>query len=310
MSTVLVSDVGGTNVRFAASEAEGAIADALRFKVRDFETFEDAVRAYIEASKAPAPSVLAVAVAGPVSNGAGRLTNAHWKIDSAVSRDRLGFERVYVVNDFEAVARALPLLSADDIEVVIDGREVAGAPKLAVGPGTGLGVTALLNAGERGFLPVPSEGGHITLAAQDEREDDIIRRARRRFDHVSAEHVVSGPGLETLYNLVSAERDRTCRAEEILDRFQSGDETARETLRMFSGFLGTVTGDLAVTFLARGGVYLAGGVLPSLGDAFDRRHFRDRFENTGRFSEHFADIPVYLIKHRDTGLLGMTTLRG
>lgn len=304
---LLVADIGGTRARFARSTGPGELSDRTELAVAEHASFEAALEAYLAEAGGPAPERIAVAIAGPVSDGRAKLTNGDWEIDSGALAARFRLAGARLLNDFEAVALALPLLAPEDLEAIGGGSGVAGAPRLALGPGTGLGVAALIERdGEA--IPVAGEGGHVSLPSRDDREDEVLRALRTRFGHVSAERALSGQGLETLYTLLAGGGEVACPAAEIAPRAEAGDETAQAALTLFAGFLGTVAADMALAFGARGGVYLAGGVLPKLGAAFDREAFRQRFEDKGRFSVYLAAIPSYLVHHRDTGLLGLTAL--
>lgn len=302
---LLVADIGGTRARFARSPAPGKLAErCLELPVVEHPTFEAALESALAQLGAPPPARLAVAVAGPVAEGRARLTNGVWALDEKELARRFGFSKVRLYNDFEAVALALPLLGKDDLEPLGGGPGVATAPRVVLGPGTGLGVAALV-AREGTAFPVAGEGGHVSLPSASAEEDEILCALRARFGHVSAERAVSGQGLENLYTVLGGS---ACPAAEIAKRAAAGDPAARDALRHFAAFLGTVAADLALSFGARGGVYLAGGVLPKLGEAFDRDVFRQRFEGKGRFSTYLAGIPRYLILNTESGLLGLTAV--
>jgi glucokinase len=306
MARLLVADIGGTRARFALSQGETQLSARRDLAVAEHANFEAALDHYIEDVGGVRPEALAVAVAGPVANGRARLTNGDWLIDGETLRRDRGFTAVSVLNDFEAVALSLPLLGAGDVEAIGGGTPVAGAPRVVLGPGTGLGVAGLVSA-PAGPLPVVGEGGHVTLAGQTEAEDQILAALRARFGHVSAERVLSGQGLENLYSVLAGQEEGRVPASDIARLAASGDAPAVRALAHFAAFLGTVSADLALTFGARGGVFLAGGVLPRLGSAFDRGLFRGRFEDKGRFSGYLAKVPTSLILREDAGLLGLTS---
>lgn len=311
----LVADVGGTRARFGVSDEQGPVRDLREFKTSEFPNFVDCAKAYLARlnDSTARPRTAAIAVAGPLQDGVARLTNVPWTINAAEVEAAFGFSSVCLVNDFEAQAYALPWLGADDLEQVGEGATIPRANRVVLGPGTGLGVAGLVCDRLGELHAVPGEGGHTTLAAMSDEEAELIARLRRRFGHVSAERVVSGPGLEALYQAIShAEGDEASdavSANNMASRAEAGDETAARTLQFFSSFFGTVAADLALVFWARGGVYLSGGVLQRLGPAFDKQTFRRRFESKGRFSATLANIPTFVVKHANAGLLGLTKMK-
>ncbi len=315
-SSRLVSDIGGTRARFGLAGGKDRIDHFREFKTSDFSGFTACAKAYLAqlSANASRPEMAAIAVAGPIEDGIARLTNVSWTIDPMEIKSALGLKSLRLVNDFEAQAYALPRLGAEDLQQVGGGRVVPKGSRVVLGPGTGLGVAGLILDRHGDFLAVPGEGGHVTLPAMNADESDLLARLRRRFGHVSAERVISGPGLEAIYLAIS-ERDGTgtisdpVTATVMAARAARGDDTARNALQYFSSFLGTVAADLALVFWARGGVYLSGGVLRRLGSAFEKKAFRQRFESKGRFSASLARIPTFIVTHSNAGLLGLTSIK-
>ena len=321
----LVADVGGTSARFAILDRDGALQQPITLESRGFEDLaapvEHAFSIYGKTSGQPLaaadgalsihgtpmerPTAAAVAVAGPVTGDLVELTNVGWRFSIEESRRALGLERLVVINDLEAVAWSLRALDAAWVETLLAGRpEPVGEalqPRVEaiVGVGTGLGVAALRTSprGEEAILA--TEGGHRDLAAATAREWAVVEALSRRFGgHVSAERAVSGPGLAALYQALAALDSGagvSIAPDEVAMRAETGDEPARETLRLFSGFLGAIAGDLALTLGARGGIWIAGGVVPGLGPAFDRRAFVERFLDKGRFRGWLEAVPVRLV---------------
>jgi glucokinase len=212
-----------------------------------------------------------------------------------------------VVNDFTALALSLPVLRPEDTRLVKPGTREETAPMALIGPGTGLGVSALVPVAGR-WWALSTEGGHRDLAATDEREWQVCRVLQKRFGHVAAERVLSGPGLVNLYGVLCELAGIT--AEELRPRDvehrarENPDGLEAEAVRLFSGWLGAVAGDLALTLGARGGVFLAGGMLPKMGTTFDEKRFRQGFLNKGRFRAYLEPIPVDLLLHKTAALLG------
>jgi glucokinase len=239
------------------------------------------------------------------------MTNHPWSFSVAALRARLGFERLEVINDFTAVALALPCLGAADRLAIGGGSPAAGAPLGVLGAGSGLGVSGLIPA-SAGWVPLTGEGGHVTMAPADECESAVIDHLRRHFDHVSAERLLSGPGLVNIYNSLCALAGMPARgytAAEITDPATGAvDPLCRESTNLFCAMLGTVAGDLALTLGARGGIYIAGGIAPRLGRNFLASPFRERFEAKGRMRSYLAAIPTYLVVHPLPAFVGCAAL--
>jgi len=308
---VLLADIGGTNARFAVL-AGGQVGRIAHLAVKDHSTFHAALDAYL-GGLADAGTIHAaiVGVAGAVLNGRCVLTNSSWVIDAAELPTTHGFSAAHLINDFEAVAWSLPRLSADKLLQIGGGQQVAGTPLVAVGPGTGLGVAVNVPHGA-GHIVLPGEGGHATMAGSSAREDAVIGHLRQRFGHVSAERVLSGGGLENLYQAIAAVDGRTVqqrRAPEIArDGVAASCATSRAAIDMFCAMLGTVAGNLALTLGAKGGIYIAGGILRQIPDFFAGSKFRSRFEDKGRLQNYVAPIPTYLVLEDDVAFLGLRTL--
>lgn len=312
----LVSDIGGTRVRFGLAGEQDRVQHLREFKTSDFSGFTACAEAYLVqlSANVSRPEAAAIAVAGPIEDGVARLTNVSWTIDAAEIKAALGLKSVRLANDFEAQAYALPWLDPEDLQQVGGGKVIPNGSRVVLGPGTGLGVAGLVSDRRGGFRAVPGEGGHVTLPAMNDDEADLLARLRSRFGHVSAERVISGPGLEALYLAIlelggKAGTSDPVAAADMASRAGAGDESARKALQYFSAFLGTVAADLALIFWARGGVYLSGGVLQRLGPAFDKLTFRQRFETKGRFSASLAGIPTFIVTHSNAGLLGLTKIK-
>jgi glucokinase len=308
---VLLGDIGATNARFALL-SDGILGSVKYFTVREFPRFPDVVDAFFGSGhRLSAVRQAALAVAGPVDEGRCRLTNCSWTIDMHELRMQFGFSEIHLCNDFEAVASSLPNLTAADLYRLGGGNPVSGAPMAVLGPGTGLGVACLLS-GPQGSVAIATEGGHVTMAGTSRREDAIIDYLRRQFGHVSAERVVSGSGLENLYGAVVAldgadapQRD----AAEITTAALNGEcPISRAALELFCAMLGTISGNVALTFGARGGVYIAGGIAPRITDFMARSDFRARFEQKGRFRTYLEAIPSSVIVHPAATFIGLSAI--
>jgi glucokinase len=307
---VLLGDVGATNARFTLL-SNGVLGPIKYFAVADFPRFIDVLNAFLKGDGGQLSVNEAVlAVAGPVDEGRCVLTNCSWTIDARELRAAFDFAKVHVCNDFEAAALSLPYLTGEDLYQLGDGASVRGAPMAVLGPGTGLGVACLV-PGSDSSIVIASEGGHATMAAISHREDAIIDYLRRQFGHVSAERVVSGVGLENLYRAVVAidgidapERD----AAEITKAALADCPVARMALELFCAMLGTIAGNVALMFGARGGVYIAGGIAPRIADFMARSEFRARFEHKGRFRTYLEAIPSSIIVHPAATFVGLRTI--
>lgn len=308
---VVLADVGGTHVRFALLTG-GALGSIEHQEVRDHARFADALSAFM-ARQADRETIRSAvfAVAGVVEEGRCALTNNPWVVDAAELRARFGLTGIHIINDFEALAWALPHLSGDDLRLIGGRAPVAEAPMAVLGPGTGLGVAAYVPRPAGGFV-LRSEGGHGTIPSGSLREDAIIAALRQQFGHVSAERTLSGPGLENLYrSIASIDRltapERT--AAEITQAALAGScAISRTALDTFCAMLGEVAGNFALSFGAQGGVFIAGGIVPHLRDYLPRSQFRSRFEAKGRMSRYVKEIPVYLILCEEPAFLGLRSL--
>jgi len=307
-TTWLVGDIGGTNARFGLVSPDGVVLHSRVLADSDYPGIAEAIDAYLaDRGGLPRPRRGAIAIASPVAGDEVRMTNHPWTFSISGLRERLRFHRLQVINDFTAQALALPHLKEGDRTVVGGGEAQTGLPIGVLGPGSGLGVSGLVPAGRK-WVPLTGEGGHATMAAYTDREDAVLRVMRRHFDHVSAERVLSGPGLVNLYNAL-AEVDgvpaQQYTAAQITDEATDRDDAlCRETTEMFCAMLGTVAGNLALTLGARGGVYIGGGIVPRLGERFAASQFRERFEAKGRFRTYLAAIPTYVVTHPLPAFLG------
>lgn len=308
---LVLADIGATNARFALVEACGRERTAV-LACAEHASLEAATRAFLTRVGAPpGPKRGAFAVAAPVLGDQVTLTNLSWRFSSRDLREALGFEQLDVINDFAAIALAVPHLAPGERRQIGGGFVEAGAPIAVLGPGSGLGVSGLLPAGT-GWTVLSGEGGHVTMAPADDREDTVLAILRRRFGHVSAERVLSGPGLVNLYQVLSELEGRppaVMTAAEITAAALAGSRpVCRDAVAMFAALLGTVAGNLALTLGARGGVYIAGGIVPRLGDFLDRSAFRQRFTEKGRHARYLAPIPTLVVTHPLPAFLGLKAL--
>lgn len=304
----LIADIGGTNARFALVGPDGAFAERV-LRCADYASLADAAKAYLAQQEGLVrPARAAFAVASPVTGDIIRMTNLPWEFSIANVRRELELERLDVINDFTAVALSMPELGPDDLAQVGDGAPVAQAPVGVLGPGSGLGVSALI-PGIQGWTALATEGGHVTMAPVSDREGAVLAQLRKRFEHVSAERVLSGPGLVNLYEalvVIDGREPEQLTAAEISTRGLEGrDPASQEALEMFCAMLGTVAGNLALTLGARGGVYVAGGIAPKILSFLRHSRFRKRFVEKGRMRDFLGPIPTYVVTHPYPAFVGL-----
>jgi glucokinase len=262
-----------------------------------FPSLEAVVESYLRGVSAR-PSMAALAVAGPVVGETIKLTNSPWSFGREALRVALGLDDLLVLNDFEALAHALPHLGPSDLQQIGGHAPVDRAPKVVLGPGTGLGVAGLVWS-PAGWVALASEGGHASLAVEDAREFAMLERLVQGRQRLSVEHVVSGPGLAESYRVLAEMAGQPvapAEAPEVVQRALGGhDPCAREALERFAIWLGRFAGDAALVLGARGGVYIGGGIAPKMIGALSAGAFRRAFEAKGRMASYLGPIPVYVI---------------
>jgi glucokinase len=312
VSRIAVADVGGTHARFALAEIEDgrvtSVGELVTLKTAEHASFQTAWEEFGQRKQVDLPNELAIAFAGPVGGEVLKLTNNPWVIRPALIKERLGVDRYTIVNDFGAVAYAVATLPPGDF------RHICGPDRplpdegmiSIVGPGTGLGVAALLR--KRGqYEVIETEGGHVDFAPLDSLEDNIVAQLRRDFRRISVERIASGQGLWNLYEALGAieGRDLTFHNEKELwaAALEGSDSLANAALDRLCLTLGAVAGDMA---LAQGAsaVVIAGGVGLRLADYLPKSGFRDRFIAKGRFERRMDEMPVKLITYTEPGLFG------
>nr|WP_315467882.1 glucokinase [uncultured Undibacterium sp.] len=309
----LVADIGGSNARFGwvASASQG-IEHVRTLTVSEYATPIVASEAYLSYlqqkldSSFQAPQCAAFAVATAVAQDEINFTNSHWRFSQMEVKAALQLKKFLVLNDFEALALSLPGLGAQHI------RAHGALPRhdgtlAVIGPGTGLGVGTVIQT-QHGWIAVPGEGGHATVAATDDFETRVLAHAREEFAHVSAERLLSGIGMPVLYRAVAKtmkQIPKPLSTEQIVDfGLKSDDPVCIQTLDCFCALLGSFCGNIALTVGARSGVYIGGGIVPRLGDYFFQSRFREKFEAKGRFQHYLQQIPTALITDTLAALSG------
>jgi glucokinase len=307
----LLADIGGTNARFALETAPGDIGQIRVYPGADYPGIAEVMQQYLKDTKVGRVNHAAIAIANPVDGDHVKMTNHDWSFSIEATRRALGFDTLLVVNDFTALAMALPGLTDAQREQVGGGSRRQNSVIGLLGPGTGLGVSGLIPADDR-WIALGSEGGHATFSPFDEREDVVMRYARRKFPHVSFERVCAGQGLELIYRAL-AERDNvtvseTFTAADVTNRALQGEALALEVVNCFCAILGTFSGNIAVTLGALGGIYIGGGIVLKLGELFHKSPFRERFEAKGRFQQYLSGIPTYIITAEYPAFLGVSAI--
>lgn len=308
----LIADIGGTNARFAlcrpgkeAYEERSLSCACFPGPVEAAETYLASVQLVVR------PTIGAFAVASPITGDIVTMTNHPWQFSIEGIRHALRLRHLSVINDFAAVALCVPHLISQHRFQVGGGIPLADAPIGVLGAGTGLGVALLVPNGPH-WRAVPTEGGHVTMPAADDHESAILAVLRRRFGHVSAERVLSGPGLTNLYSAlaeVAEQQSQILEPTTITERGLAGtDSLCVATMQMFLAMLGTIAGNLALTMGGRGGIYVAGGIVPRLAAMLPTSAFRMRFEDKGRFRDYNKHVPTYIITYSYPAFLGLSAL--
>ena len=311
-SPKLVADIGGTNARFALIFDDlGKPMHEHVLSCIDFTGPVAAIQHYLELMAGSVGVVslreAALAIANPITGDWVKMTNHTWEFSIEQTRLALGLDRLLLLNDFTALALSLPRIDSSELRQVGTGKPVSDSPLALIGPGTGLGMSGLIPS-PGGWIPLQGEGGHASFSPADAYEAEILEIVRREYSHVSTERLVSGKGLPNLYAAI-AELDgltvqRISPAEITSRALEHSEPLSIKVMNSFCAMLGTAAANLVLNLGARGGVYVGGGIVPRLGDFFDRSPFRQRFEERGRFSEYLAGIPSYVITAKTPALMG------
>lgn len=304
----LVGDIGGTNARFALVRPGTVELEFVQtLQCSDYANIDLACQAYFDQVGVTGVERACLAFACPVQGEEIKMTNNHWRFIRSDLAGQLGLKQLKLVNDFTAMALGMLHISDEEKVQLGGGESFEGAARLVIGPGTGLGVSGLVKANDD-WIPLSTEGGHISFAPADEVEVDLWRALVVRFGRVSVERILCGQGLLNLYQIMSAQQGSkpSCKspAEVSMAAVGGSDHTAVEALSRFCRILGGVAGDNVLTLGARGGVYLCGGILPKVRDFFIQSDFRNAFDEKGRFDDYMQKVPVWLCTAENPGLLG------
>lgn len=310
----LIADIGATNSRCALVDIRGRILRTEVFDNKVFTNLEGLLHVFVDrcCRSTDRPRQAAIAVAAPVLGDEVTMTNIDWQFSQTKLKTAMELRRLTVVNDFAALAQALPRLSPKDCRRVGGGRAQRGAAMAAIGPGSGLGVAAVAPAAD-GWTAVGGEGGHVSLPALNETEAAVIGDYRDESGHCPAEALVSGPGLVRIYESLARQDGREATGltpADVTALAGKCESVALRTCDLFFDLLGTVAGNLALTVGARGGVFIAGGIVPRMLEAFERSAFRERFVGKGRYRDYLEAIPTPVITAEVPAFLGLKALLG
>ena len=305
----LLGDIGGTNARWAwQASADSGMQDVSVQPCDDSASIQESAANYLASHGHKSPRWAGIGIATVITGDEVRLTNSSWRFSIAEFQRTMALDRCLVINDFTALAMSLPALKPQDLRSLGGGAAVAGATIALLGPGTGLGVSGLVPDAVGRYHALSGEGGHVTLAATDAREANLLAALRTKFDHVSAERVLSGSGLVNMYHAICAVDSipaRDLEPSDVTDAAVAGsDAQCVQAVHYFTRFLGNVAGNLALTLGSMGGVYIGGGIVPRLGAAFDAAVFRQSFESKGRYRTLLSTLPVWVITASTPALVG------
>lgn len=305
----LVADIGGTNARFAIANSPEQDLNHIEFLAcADFPTVEDAIKQYLSQHK-EAINSFSFAVAGPIEAGVSEMTNNHWRIDvNSLSRHYPSLQEIKLLNDFEALAHFIPYLDNTHSIPIGGGKPGQNSPIAVLGPGTGLGVALIVHNQNRHTV-IATEGGHASLAPSNDIECDIFNDFNKQNIFCDREAFLCGSGITNIHqSLQRIAGKKTPVALDPASIVQSAMNTANvleyQTLDIFCSLLGTAAADQAISSGAKGGVYIAGGIVPRFQDYFAHSSFRDRFERPGPLNNYLKSIPTYLVTHNHPGLCG------
>jgi glucokinase len=304
---VIAGDIGGTKTLLQLVDSDGVSIEQ-RYESGDFTTFDDLLRDFI-ARTPHRVDAACFAVAGPVMGRTAAVTNLHWSMDAEKLEQAFSIGRVALINDFAAVALGVPLLADADVVPLQKGDRITTAPIGILGAGTGLGEAVVMYDGTH-WNVIASEGGHGDFAPQNEEQTRLFLDLHSKLGHVSWERLVSGMGLVNIHNFVTGidkPYDDVIPAE-IAAAYDRGDEAARRTVAIFVDIYGAEAGNMALRVLARGGVFLAGGIAARNLEWFTDGRFIDAFLRKGRFETLLRSMPVNLIANPRVGLIGATEM--
>lgn len=304
----LVADIGGTNARLAIASAHDlSLSHQHTFACAEYDSLAEVVRAWQQTSNAQLPSMACFAIAGPIDNGHVKMTNLSWEFSVKALEQELGLKELHAINDFAAMANAAPVLSKNELLSLKPGQAMENSPLAIIGPGTGFGCAALVPSGNS-WITLASEGGHASFAPTTELERQILELLSKKYPHVSVETLLCGRGMLDIYKALAQIHDHTAKdyiPRDITQKGLSGEDNfCVQSLEVFCGILGSVAADKALTYGARGGVFIGGGIVPRLKDFISTTNFYAHFINKGPMSDYVKDIPVQVMIAEQPALTG------
>ena len=303
MSRVIAGDIGGTKTLLRCVESAGELAFERRFDSGHYATFDDLLREFVTLCPGRVDAAC-FAVAGPVLGQRAEVTNLKWVMEAGKLQTAFGIPAVALINDFYAIALGVPLLQPGDLLSLQSGTRDRKSPIGILGAGTGLG-EAIVAFHRDEWVVISSEGGHADFAPQDEEQSRLLAALQKKYGHVSWERLVSGMGLCNIYEFLTGRQEDPAHIAELANR---GDETGLHAFRMFVDIYGSEAGNMGLRVLARGGVFLAGGVAAKNQKFFTDGRFVEAFQRKGRFHDLMKTIPVDLIINEHVGLIGATAM--
>jgi len=286
--------------------ATGEMSHLEEYLCEKFPSAEAAFIAYF--ANLPKPvSYLCIGIACPVEDELVVMTNNNWAFSKQALTEKLALKRLYVINDYTAISLAVPYLKAQEQVKIGSGDVIEEGIKAIFGPGTGLGVSHLLKQGEK-WISLDGEGGHASFAPNTPQQIAVLSSLQVKFGHVSAERLLSGQGIENIYNALCQLHDQPVELTTAADISNAAlakrSELAEQTLSLFCDIMGGFAGNLALNLQCSGGVYIAGGIVPRFVEFFENSAFRDCFEGKGRMQHYLQTVPTFVITHKNPGLLG------
>ncbi|MDG1995977.1 MAG: glucokinase [Emcibacteraceae bacterium] len=310
---IIVSDIGGTNGRFALAEFKQGnnlptITNIQVFACASYKYFSDMLGAYLENLEGAFPKIARFAIAGEMTPRRGNLWHFNWEIDAGELEEKFGFDSVTLLNDYEALVHAIPHFTDRELETITpftQGQE--GAPFSAFGVGSGLGGSIGVPS-PVGLNVVPSEVGHISFAPKSEQEYELLKFTKNTVPHVSIETFMSGPGITRIHNFLCHLKGQNVSnlapAEITANAINKSDEICVETIEVFFNMLGSISGDIALIQGAKSGVYIGGGIVPRIASLLNKQTFIERFTDKGPMQGYVKRIPIHIITADKPALIG------
>lgn len=307
---IITADIGGTNGRFAVVEIGNdtlGIVENITLSCSDFTSFTDLMRTFTNQISDPTIKSAHLAIAGQTTAHSAQITNIGWNFTSEALQAATGLESVSFMNDFAAVAQAVPCLKASEFKILKAGQAVTEAPMSIMGPGTGFGVAQLLQL-DSGYKVISTEGGHTAFAPTTHLERDLWAHLKKSTEHICVESVLSGRGLARIHDFLvdyAGSGPKGLSPEEISAAAATGDTpSCVRAVQLFLSILGSVASDIVLTHGGRGGVWIAGGIVPKIYDLIDSSDFLTRFGAKGIMSSYLTNIPIHVITDTNAALIG------